>query len=485
MATGNATEGPNERKGLKAVDLGDKRPQIARQLELPFPRAGEACCAERSEEASLARNKRTAPGMSDLMERAVEGDNLQAALKRVRKNKGVPGIDGMTVKELGSHLRDNWPQIREQLLSGTYQPQAVVQKLIPKDGGKTRMLGIPTVLDRLIQQVLLQVLQPIYDPTFSDHSHGFRPGRSAHDAIREAREHVREGKTWVVDVDLSSFFDRVSHDILMGRLARRIADRRVLGLIRRYLKAGMLAEGVVIQRDKGTPQGGPLSPLLANVLLDEVDQELEKRGHAFVRYADDSRVFLRSRRAGERVMRLLRRLYGRLKLVINEEKSAVAPFSERPFLGYDLYTAWNGELALAPSKKSLRRFKAMVRRETRRPIGRSVARVIQWLAPRIRGWWNYFQLTTCQGTLRRVGGWLRRRLRALQLSQWKNCRTIARKLRALGASERQVRWVTAFTGRWWYAAGRPSHSTLTNRFFDELGLPRLVPPPQSLEPPCT
>lgn len=419
------------------------------------------------------------------MERVIGRANLRAALKRVRKNKGSPGVDGMTVDELGPYLRDHWPRIRQELLTGTYQPQAVQQKLIPKDGGKTRMLGIPTVLDRFIQQALLQVLQPIYDPAFSEHSHGFRPGRSTHGALREAREHVRNGKTWVVDVDLSKFFDRVNHDILMGRLARRIEDRRVLGLIRRYLETGMMADGVVVQRHRGTPQGGPLSPLLANVLLDEVDQELERRGHAFVRYADDSRVFVRSKRAGERVMHILRRLYGRLRLVINEEKSAVAPFGARPFLGYQMYPGRKVDVGFRPSPESEARLKAMVRSMTRRMVGRSMEDIIAWLTPRLRGWRNYFCLTTLDDALRRLDGWIRRRLRALQLKQWKNCDTTYRKLRALGASDEAARRVTDVIGRWWHAAGTPSHAALPNRRFDGLGLPRLVSRPQPSEPPCT
>lgn len=457
------------------MNLDDKSPQMSRQLELPLQPRGEAPKAQRSEEAASAEQGHHAPGTSGLMERVVERDNLRAALKRVRKNKGSPGIDGMTVQELGPYLQENWPRIRQELLAGKYQPQAVRQKLIPKDGGKTRELGIPTVLDRFIQQALLQVLQPMADPTFSDHSHGFRPGRGAHDALREARQYVREGKRWVVDVDLSKFFDRVNHDLLMGRLARRIEDGRVLGLIRRYLNAGMMADGVVMQRQKGTPQGGPLSPLLANILLDEVDQELEKRGHAFVRYADDSRVFVRSRRAGERVMRLLRRLYGRLRLVINEDKSAVAPFGERPFLGYTLYAGRKVDVGFKPAPRSVARLKAMVRKATRRVIGRSLEQVIEELAPRLRGWGNYFRLTTRTDMLPRLDGWIRRRLRALQLKQWRQCHTIHRKLRGLGAAEAQIQRVTKLVGRWWRAARAASHATLPNRYFDERGLPRLAP----------
>ncbi len=271
-----------------------------------------------------------------MMERVLEHTNLQRALKRVRGNKGSPGIDGMTVDKLPEWLREHWPRVREELLAGTYQPHAVRRVMIPKPGGGERMLGIPTVLDRLIQQALLQVLQPPFDATFSEHSHGFRPNRGAHGAMREVCAIVEGGKRWVVDVDLEKFFDRVNHDVLMGKLAKRIADRRVLRLIRRYLNAGVMANGVVVERREGTPQGGPLSPLLANVLLDEVDKELEQRGHAFVRYADDLRVFVRTEVAGERVMRSLVMLFGRLHLRVNEAKSAVAPAASRPFLSFTL-----------------------------------------------------------------------------------------------------------------------------------------------------
>ena len=274
-------------------------------------------------EAPPAGNGDERLGSSDLMEQACERRNLQAALKRVRQNAGSPGIDGMTVEELSGHLRVHWPRLREELLAGRYRPQPVRRVTIPKPGGGERELGIPTVLDRFIQQALLQVLQPLFDPTFSDASYGFRPGRSAHDAVRRAQAYVQEGRSFVVDIDLEKFFDRVNHDMLMGRLAKRIADRRVLRLIRRYLDAGVLANGVVMERHEGTPQGGPLSPLLANVLLDEIDKELERRGHAFVRYADDLNVYVRTQRSGERVMTSLRRLFAKLKLRVNEAKSKV------------------------------------------------------------------------------------------------------------------------------------------------------------------
>ena len=305
------------------------------------------------------------------MELVCERQNLFAALKRVRDNGGSPGSDGMTTDELPGFLRVHWPRLREDLLAGRYQPQPVRRVLIPKPGGGERALGIPTVLDRFIQQALLQVLQPRFDPTFSDASYGFRPGRRAHDAIRRAQAYVQEGRRFVVDVDLEKFFDRVNHDVLMGRLAKRIADRRVLGLIRRYLDAGVLrlssrADGVVIERHEGTPQGGPLSPLLANVLLDEVDRELERRGHAFVRYADDLNVYVRSRRAGERVMASLRRLYAGLKLHVNEAKSRVARATERKFLGFSFWVAPGRVVKRRVAPEALKRMKETVRAITRR-----------------------------------------------------------------------------------------------------------------------
>ena len=280
---------------------------MSMQMELALESRGEAPSGKRSGEAGRAAQGKERSGSDDsLMERVVARENALAAFQRVRRNKGGPGIDGMSVEALEPYLRAHWPAIREQLLAGRYQPTAVKRQRIPKSGGGMRELGIPTVLDRFVQQLLLQVLQPIFDPTFSEHSHGFRPARRAHDAVRKAQGYIQDGRRWVVDVDLEKFFDRVNHDVLMGKLENRITDRRVLGLIRRYLAAGVLADGVVVERHEGTPQGGPLSPLLANVLLDDVDKELERRGHAFVRYADDCNVYVRSKRAGERVLRALR-----------------------------------------------------------------------------------------------------------------------------------------------------------------------------------
>jgi group II intron reverse transcriptase/maturase len=425
-------------------------------------------------EAPTAANGTERPGASGLMEQVCERRNLQAALKRVRKNKGSAGIDGMTVEELPAYLVTEWPRIRQGLLAGTYHPQPVKRATIPKSDGGERELGIPTVLDRFIQQALLQVLQPRFDPSFSKHSYGFRPGRSAHDAVRHAQRYAQEGRRWVVDIDLEKFFDRVNHDVLMGRLAKRIEDRRVLALVRRYLDAGILAGGVIIERHEGTPQGGPLSPLLANMLLDEVDKELEKRGHAFVRYADDLNVYVRSKRAGERVMATMRRLYERIRLRINESKSAVALVSERKFLSFTLWITTKGEVKRRIAPQALERMKDRVRAMTRRVVGRSVARVCEDLALYLRGWKQYFQIAEVRSIFKELDAWIRHRLRALQLKQWRHGRVIYRELRARDMDHRRAAWVAANARRWWAFSSMPIHFALPNALFDELGIPRLA-----------
>jgi RNA-directed DNA polymerase len=447
---------------------------MSRQLELPLEGKGEARDIPRSEEAPTATHETGRSGTSSLMEKVVERQNLQAALKRVRKNKGSPGIDGMTVDELPDHLRSHWMALREQLLAGTYQPQPVKRQLIPKSNGGVRELGIPTVLDRFIQQALLQVLQPEFDPTFSEHSHGFRPGRRAHDAVRAAQRYVQEGRRWVVDVDLERFFDRVHHDVLMGRLEKRIGDKRVLGLIRRYLDAGIMLHGVVMKRHAGTPQGGPLSPLLANVLLDEVDKELEKRGHAFARYADDCNVYVRSERGGRRVMELLRRLYTRLQLRINEDKSTVAPALTRPFLGYALWVAPGRVVKHRVSGKALGNLKDRIRHITGRNRGRSLPQIARDLRSYLVGWKNYFQLAATPRVFANLDRWIRHRLRAVQLKQWRRGRTIFRELRRRGLSVRGAAQVAANSRRWWHNSAGLINAAMPNSLFDELGVPRLA-----------
>ena len=409
------------------------------------------------------------------MERVVERGNAKAALKRVRQNKGSPGVDGMTVDELPKYLVDNWETIRAQLLAGTYQPKPVREVEIPKGGGGVRKLGIPSVLDRFLQQSILQVLQPMFDPTFSEHSHGFRPGHSAHDAVCEAQRYIQEGKRVVVDVDLETFFDRVNHDVLMGRLEKRIGDKRMLGLIRRYLEAGSMANGVVMEREEGTPQGGPLSPLLANVLLDEVDKELERRGLSFVRYGDDLNVYVRSKRAGEDAMQTLRRLYAHLRLQINESKSAVARPQDRKFLGYSFWDAEGGEVKRRVAPTALAAMKARVRQITGRTRGRSLNVVVAELRSYLPGWREYFRLDETPRRFPNLDAWIRRRLRMVQLQQWKRGAKVFRELRARGLSKRSAAEVAAYCKRWWRTAGHVGlHTALPNSYFDRIGVPRLA-----------
>jgi group II intron reverse transcriptase/maturase len=456
------------------VSLERATRQKTGQLVLPLRRRGEASTDQRSDEARTAAQGDERPGHDRLVEEMVERGNAKLALKRVRQNKGSPGVDGMTVDELPAYLAENWERIRGELLAGTYQPKPVRRHEIPKSGGGTRALGIPTVLDRFVQQAILQVLQPLFDPTFSEHSHGFRPGRNAHDAVCEAQQYIQGGRRWVVDVDLEKFFDRVNHDVLMGKLAGRIADKRMLGLIRRYLEAGVMANGVVMERWEGTPQGGPLSPLLANVLLDEVDKELEKRGHAFARYADDCNVYVRSKRAGKRVMETLRRLYARLRLRVNEAKSAVARPQDRKFLGYSFY-AKGTETRRRIAPKSLEAFKERVREITLRTRGRSLGLVIAELAVYLRGWKQYFSLAQATWILRQLDQWIRHRLRMLQLRQWKRGTTVFRELRARNIKVSDARNAAAHATRWWRTAEHTAvHMALPPRYFDALGLPRLA-----------
>lgn len=412
-------------------------------------------------------------GTGGLLEAALTRQNLQAAWRRVKANKGVAGVDGLDIEQTARLLQTSWPGIRQTLLQGTYRPSPVRKVLIPKPDGSQRELGIPTVTDRLIQQALLQVLQPIIDPTFSDHSHGFRPGRRAHDAVKSARAYVQSGKRVVVDVDLAKFFDRANHDILIDRLKRRIEDAGVIRLVRAYLNAGIMDGGVVVERHLGTPQGGPLSPLLANVLLDEVDKVLEARGYCFARYADDCNVYVGSRKAGERVMALLRRLYAGLKLQINEAKSAVTSALGRKFLGYALWVAKGGEVKCKVADKALGTFKARIRQLTRRSGGRSLEQVMDKLRPYLLGWKAYFGLAQTPRIWRELDEWLRHRLRAIRLRQWKRPKTIYRELRALGASETVAKRVAGNSCRWWRNSGLLLNSVLTVAYFDRLGVPRL------------
>lgn len=399
---------------------------------------------------------------------------MQRAWKRVKANKGAAGVDGLDIAQTGQHLKHAWPTIRKQLMEGTYRPLPVRRVGIPKPDGSERELGIPTVTDRLIQQALLQVLQPLIDPTFSEHSHGFRPGRRARDAVLAAQQHVQDGYRVVVDVDLSKFFDRVNHDILIDRLRKRVNDAGVIRLVRAYLSAGIMDGGVVVERAEGTPQGGPLSPLLANVLLDEVDRELERRGHRFARYADDCNVYVRSQKAGERVMELLMRCYDKLHLKINESKSAVAGAFGRKFLGYALWLAPKGVVKRAVSKRALETFRQRIRQLTRRSGGRSISEVIEDLRGYLLGWKAYFGLTQTPRVWRELDEWMRHRLRAIHLKQWRRGKTIYRELLNLGAKPEDALLVAANSRRWWRNSRIALNKVLTIAYFDRLGMPRLT-----------
>ena len=409
------------------------------------------------------------------MEAVVSRENMLLALRAVERNQGAAGVDGMTTGQLRGHLRQHWEQIKEQLLAGTYQPHLVRRVDIPKPGGGTRMLGIPTVLDRLIQQALHQVMSPVWEPDFSDHSYGFRPGRGAHDAVEAARGHVEAGHRWVVDLDLEKFFDRVNHDVLMARVERKIDDRRVLGLIRRYLQSGIMVGGLVEQRVEGTPQGGPISPLLSNILLDDLDKELERRGHRFCRYADDCNVYVKSRRAGERVMATLKAfLWGKLRLKVNEAKSSVTRPWEAKFLGYSMTVHHQPRLKVAA--RSVERFKDKVRSLIRAGRGRNLERFIeQDLNPLVRGWANYYRKATTYGVFEDLDGWLRRKLRCLIWRRWKRVYTRARRLITLGFTEAKA-WRCACNGRgpWWNAGSAHMNAAYPAATLQRLGLVSLL-----------
>jgi RNA-directed DNA polymerase len=456
---------------FKAMPMLNAQRQKSATAERSGEAPGEAGREPVSGEASSPRHDTESTG-SALLVAALTRENLQQAFKRVRANKGAAGVDGLDIDETARQLVTTWPTLREQLLRGTYRPSPVRRVTIPKPDGGERELGIPTVTDRLIQQALLQVLQPILDPTFSKHSHGFRPGRRAHEAVLAAQEYVQSGRRVVVDVDLEKFFDRVNHDILIDRLWKRIPDAGIIRLIRAYLNSGIMSDGVVQDRHQGTPQGGPLSPLLANVLLDEVDKELERRGHCFARYADDCNVYVRSRRAGDRVMALLRRCYAKLRLKVNETKSAVASVTGRKFLGYSFWFAKDG-VKRKVAAKPLATFKQRVRQLTRRSGGRSMTEVIERLRRYLLGWKAYFGLAQTPGIWRTLDEWLRHRLRAIQLKHWKRGTTMFRELRKLGASPQVAQRVAANSRCWWRNSDGDIKRVLTIAYFDRLGVPRL------------
>ena len=416
------------------------------------------------------------------MEAVVERENMWLALRRVEANKGSAGVDRMPVDQLSPYLREHWPRIKEELLDGRYKPSPVRAVEIPKPGGKgKRMLGIPTAIDRLIQQAVHQVLTPVFDPDFSESSYGFRPGRGAHQAIVRARSHVAAGKRWVVDIDLEKFFDRVNHDVLMSRVARKVRDKRLLRLIRRYLQAGLMADGLVSVRREGTPQGGPLSPLLSNILLDELDKELERRGHAFCRYADDCNVYVQSRIAGERVMGSLTRfLEKRLRLKVNAAKSAVDRPWNRKFLGYSMTFHKAPRLKVAAT--SVERLKEKLRQHLRTGRGRSLAAAVEELTPVLRGWVNYFQLAEVKGVFEELDGWIRRKLRCVIWRQWKRPYTRAKNLMRRGLAEDRA-WRSASNGRgpWWNSGASHMNDAFRKSYFDRLGLVSLQDQLQRLQ----
>ncbi|MGI6451730.1 MAG: group II intron reverse transcriptase/maturase [Desulfitobacteriia bacterium] len=408
----------------------------------------------------------------DLLDRMLERNNLRLAYRRVVQNGGAPGIDGVTVKDLKAHLWECWDTVKAELLTGTYKPAPVRRVEIPKPGGGVRLLGIPTVMDRLIQQALLQVMTPIFDPYFSPNSFGFRPGKRAHDAVKQAQAYIQEGYRYVVDMDLEKFFDRVNHDILMARVARKVKDKRVLKLIRGYLNAGVMENGVTKETVEGTPQGGPLSPLLANILLDDLDQELTKRGHRFVRYADDCNIFVKSKRAGERVMKsVIQFVEGKLKLRVNREKSAVDRPWNRKFLGFSFLPNRQATIRLAP--KTIERFKEKIREITSRTRPMSMSERIHKLNQYLMGWIGYFKLAAAKSHCEKLDAWIRRRLRMCLWKQWKRVRTRIRELRALGLPDWIV-FMMANSRRGAWEMSRNTNNALNNSYWERQGLKSLL-----------
>lgn len=448
------------------------------QLELAFMEEGRSeaptASGEGTESSAGKRGIESPAIVEQLMEEVCGRENCKQALKRVKANKGSAGVDGMTVQQLPEYLKQHWPGIREQLVSGTYVPQPVKRVEIPKPDGGVRKLGIPTVLDRFIQQAVMQVLQGKWDRTFSDHSYGFRPGRSAHQAVVQAQQYIAEGYRWVVDLDLEKFFDRVSHDKLMARIGTRVGDQRMLKLIRSFLKAGVMEGGLVSPVDEGTPQGGPLSPLLSNIVLDEFDRELERRGLRFARYADDSNIYVRSRRAGERVMASISAfITTKLKLKVNQQKSAVARPWERKFLGFSFTSNREPKRRIAP--KAVLRFKERVRELTSRTRGVSIERMAEELAQYLKGWLGYFGKCETPSVLQRLEEWTRRRLRSVIWKQWKRGTVRFAELRKRGVGkDLAARTAGSAHGPWRLANSPALAIALPNAYFDSLGIPRLT-----------
>jgi RNA-directed DNA polymerase len=454
----------------------DKRQNIQRELDFHFKPTGAAREARREETESpqAVHGPESPASTNQLMEEVCERENLKEALRQVKRNKGSAGVDGMTVGQLQDYLKQHWPAIREQLLNGTYEPKPVRRVEIPKPDGGVRKLGIPTVLDRFIQQAVMQVLQRRWDQTFSSRSYGFRPRRSAHQAVAQAQQSIAEGYGWVVDLDLEKFFDRVNHDKLMGQIAKRVEDKRLRKLIRAFLNAGVMENGLISPSVEGTPQGGPLSPLLSNLVLDELDRELERRGHRFVRYADDCNLYVRSERAGQRVMESVTRfITQKLKLKVNETKSAVARPQLRKFLGFSFSAGPEVQRVIAP--KALDRFKQRIREITQRAKSVSLETTMKELAPYLRGWRSYFGFCETPAVLIYLTRWVRLRLRAALWRQWKTPRRRRVALIELGVSPRLAS-NTAGSGRgpWYLARAKALSVGLSNAYFKSLGLPSLI-----------
>jgi RNA-directed DNA polymerase len=453
-------------------------PDADQTAEMPeqTPRVGGGTAETKrlARQADTACNDPTEDQIPVTLEKVLCRENMWRAYERVVRNQGAAGVDGVTVNDLKPLLQTRWEAIRKELLDGTYQPAPVRKVEIPKPNGGTRTLGIPTTLDRLIQQALYQALQAWYDVKFSDHSFGFRLGRGAHDAVERAREHVAAGHRWVVDMDLEKFFDRVNHDILMSRVARRIKDKRLLSLIRRYLQAGMMEGGLVSPRTEGTPQGGPLSPLLSNILLDELDKELERRGHHFVRYADDCNIYVRSQRSGQRVLTSVEQfLWDRLRLTVNQEKSAVDRPWNRKFLGYSFTTHYQPRLKVAP--QAVKRLKTRLRVMLRAARGRNLGQTVATLRPVLVGWTSYFRKAEVRRTFEELDQWLRRKLRAILWRQWKRPWTRAHELARRGLT-RERAWLSAINGHgpWWNAGASHMNHAVPTRYFRRLGLTSLL-----------
>jgi RNA-directed DNA polymerase len=444
--------------------------RVRTNKEKPARNAGMALSGVETDVTTQWRTKAELEQESGLMEVVCERDNLKLAYQRVMENKGAAGVDGIGVTDFKDHLKQHWPTIKARILVGTYNPQPVRRVDIPKPQGGIRTLGIPTLTDRLIQQALHQVLSPIFEADFSESSYGFRRGRNAHQAVKAARQYVAEGRRFVVDMDLEKFFDRVNHDILMEKLSKKIGDGRVLRLIRRYLEAGMMAEGIVSPRTEGTPQGGPLSPLLSNILLTELDRELELRGHAFCRYADDCNIYVKSQRAGQRVMASITRfLSDTLKLTVNVAKSAVARPWKRKFLGYSL--TWHKAPRLRIAATSLKRLEDNIRKVFKGARGRSLNTTIVELNPILRGWMAYFRLTQTKKVLEELDGWIRHKLRCILWRQWKRPYTRAKNLMKAGLKEERA-FCSAFNqrGPWWNSGASHMNQAFPKSFFDRLGL---------------